>query len=1242
LEQTERVAQPTEIRKEVGVKYFKYVWFLVVLLALAACGQDVAPDTAQVRNAAAPTITSDKADYAPGELVTLTGSNWQAGESVRIVVDDDGLQEKVWKRDVTVTADDAGDLIDQFNLPDWFVADYIVNATGEISGTATTAFTDGNVNVRADGISSTATITVDWEKWNGTNSASNTTCSGNRSSYGSVSAGTNSWTTTAAASQHESVRLSAPSEAENKSKTFVNWTDGSTVVSTQRTFCTAGSNGTLNLRANYAAAPAKIDTTTTLASSPNPSVFGQSVTFTATVTPASGTNEPAGTITFKNGTTTLGTGTLSRVGTTNKASATFSTSSLAVNTAGHSITAEYGGDTGFNTSTSTALAQVVNKAATSTVLQSSLNPSTEGQSVTFTANVSVTSPGTGTASGNVQFKVDGTNAGSPVALNSSAQATYTTSSLAVGNRSVTAVYLGSSNYNGSTSAELSQTVNAACVVPSITTHPADVTVTVGGAATFSVSAGGTGTLSYQWRKDGNNIQGATSASYDVTGITSDNAGNYSAVVTNSCGTVTSSAATLTVNKADQTISFATGTPTTKTYGDADFTVSATATSGLNVSFAAKDNSTCSVSSSGTVSNLRVGDCIIVASQAGNSNYNAAPAVEHEIVVGKAAAEISLSGLEHTYNGSTKAVTVTTNPANLTGVTVTYNNSATAPTNAGNYAVVATLTNDSYQLVNADGQPINSVSNTLVISKAAATIELGGLSHIYSGQAKAATATTNPSGKNVNFVYSQDGNTVASPTNSGSYSVTATIDDPNYQGSESGTLVIDKAPLTVTASNQTVVYGTDPDDFTVNYDGFVNGENESVLGGSLSFTGAGTNVGTYTITPAGLTSSNYEISFVAGRLEITKASSTTTVTVSDGTFNGQPQGDSATVTGAGGLNESVAISYTGRNGTNYGPSSTAPTNSGDYTATASYAGSINHFSSSDSKNFSIAKAATTTTVSCSTGPFTYNGSAQTPCSASVTGAGGLNESPTVTYSNNTNAGPATASASYEGGVNHNGSTGSTTFTINSRTITVTADAKSKFYGDADPALTYSVISGSLVNSDSFSGTLSRAAGESVGTYAIQQGSLSAGSNYNLTFVGASLTIGAWTPQGFHSPIGISNSFYQAPGGAVPTATSSTVWQTAKGGSTLPLKFNVFAGSVEKTSTTDVKGFGAAKLSSCSGSTNDPIEELATAGSSSLRYDSSERQFIQNWKTSTVSSDTCYRVTVTFQDASAIHTFVRLRK
>src|SRR5207302_127706 len=80
-------------------------------------------------------------------------------------------------------------------------------------------------------------------------------------------------------------------------------------------------------------------------------------------------------------------------------------------------------------------------------------------------------------------------------------------------------------------------------------------------------------------------------------------------------------------------------------------------------------------------------------------------------------------------------------------------------------------------------------------------------------------------------------------------------------------------------------------------------------------------------------------------------------------------------------------------------------------------------------------------------------------------------------------------------------------VTARPITVTADKKTKIYGDADPTLTYRVASGNLVNDDAFSGALSRAAGENVtdGPYVIAEGTLTGGTNYLLSYVPDVLTI-----------------------------------------------------------------------------------------------------------------------------------------
>src|SRR5205823_2240064 len=132
-------------------------------------------------------------------------------------------------------------------------------------------------------------------------------------------------------------------------------------------------------------------TTTTLVSSPNPSVFGQLVTLTATVTGIAGVPPPTGSVLFKDGAVTLGAMTLNT-----SATATLTTSTLAVGI--HSLTAVYAGDSRFAGSASIVLRQVVNKAATTTTLTSSPNPSVGGQAVTFTATVSIVAPGAGTPS----------------------------------------------------------------------------------------------------------------------------------------------------------------------------------------------------------------------------------------------------------------------------------------------------------------------------------------------------------------------------------------------------------------------------------------------------------------------------------------------------------------------------------------------------------------------------------------------------------------------------------------------------------------------------------------------------------------------------------------------------------------------------------------------------------------------------------------------------------------------------
>src|SRR5437016_2737494 len=154
--------------------------------------------------------------------------------------------------------------------------------------------------------------------------------------------------------------------------------------------------GGVTILLNISSATTRTPTTTTLSSSPNPSIVDQTVNFVATVVAQNG-GSPSGTVTFKDGANTIGTASVVTCNCASRGTATLPLSTLGAGT--HTITAVYGGDVTFTGSTSSAITQtVLPKTATTTTLNSSLNPSYVGQSVTFTAAVSPSG-----ASGTVTF-----------------------------------------------------------------------------------------------------------------------------------------------------------------------------------------------------------------------------------------------------------------------------------------------------------------------------------------------------------------------------------------------------------------------------------------------------------------------------------------------------------------------------------------------------------------------------------------------------------------------------------------------------------------------------------------------------------------------------------------------------------------------------------------------------------------------------------------------------------------------
>jgi MBG domain-containing protein len=239
-------------------------------------------------------------------------------------------------------------------------------------------------------------------------------------------------------------------------------------------------------------------------------------------------------------------------------------------------------------------------------------------------------------------------------------------------------------------------------------------------------------------------------------------------------------------------------------------------------------------------------------------------------------------------------------------------------------------------------------------------------------------------------------------------------------------------LTITANNATQTYNDVPysGGNGVIYSGFVNGQNSSVLGGTIAYGGSSqgaVNAGTYAIIPSNQTSSNYAINYVGGTLTINKAPLTITANNATQTYNDVP--------------------YSGGNG-------------------VIYSGFVNGEG-----------------ASVLGGTIAYGGSSQGAVNAGTY---------MIIPSNQTSSNYA---INYVDG----------TLTINKAPLTVTANNQTKFVGEANPALTYRVINGTLFGTDSLFGTLARAPGEAVGSYAITRGTLAASSNYDMSFVGATLFI-----------------------------------------------------------------------------------------------------------------------------------------
>jgi hypothetical protein len=135
------------------------------------------------------------------------------------------------------------------------------------------------------------------------------------------------------------------------------------------------------------------------------------------------------------------------------------------------------------------------------------------------------------------------------------------------------------------------------------------------------------------------------------------------------------------------------------------------------------------------------------------------------------------------------------------------------------------------------------------------------------------------------------------------------------------------------------------------------------------------------------------------------------------------------------------------------------------------------------------------------------------------------------------------------------------------------------------------------------------------------SFSGGTNYNNASGSVAIVINAWTLRGFYQPVDMNG-----------------VFNTVRNGSTVPLKFEIFVGTTEKTDVSYVKSLRYGSVACSAIAPVDDIETLAS-GNTSLRYDATAGQFIYNWKTPAGTG--CYSVTMTTNDGSTLFAFFKLK-
>jgi len=444
---------------------------------------------------------------------------------------------------------------------------------------------------------------------------------------------------------------------------------------------------------------------------------------------------------------------------------------------------------------------------------------------------------------------------------------------------------------------------------------------------------------------------------------------------------------------------------------------------------------------------------------------------------------------------------------------TVSNTAVAGAAAGTYTLTPSgAVNPNYI--------IQYVSGVYTISPAALTITAANASMTYGGTVPSLsvsyTGFVNGDGPSNLTTAPTITTTGTSSSPAGTYPITpAGAADPNYTLTyHTGTMTIGKAALTVSADNKVMPLGGPLPTLTLSYTGFLNGDNASSLTTQPTATTTATATspsGSYPITPHGGSSTNYTFSYLTGVLSVGQAVLTITANPAGSVYGAAlvPDG-SLTVSYSGFVNGDGPSSMTVPPTVTNTAFSGAP--AGSYPLIPTGAVNPNYVIQYIKGNYTISPAPLT--ITAGNASMTYGGTLPS-LSVSYTGfvngdrASGLTSPPTITTTatSGSPAGdyPITASGAVDPNYNITYSPG--TLSIEPASLLVTANAQTKEYGTPDPTLTYTASG--FVNGDNssgiFTGSLSRAAGENVGTYPITEGTLSAGGNYAIRFTGNNLTI-----------------------------------------------------------------------------------------------------------------------------------------